>query len=56
MREALRVDLRNGKAMQAKIRDSCDGKNAITTHPLVHDIVTEVIASPPGPFADGNWG
>jgi len=58
MREALRVDLRNGQAVREKLRASReDGATALTTHPIVRTVAeAAMLEQTPGPFADGNWG
>lgn len=59
MREAMRVDLRNGKAVREKLRASKEdsGASLLSTHPEVRAVVQSAMQEQsPGPFADGNWG
>lgn len=54
MREAMRVDLRNGRAVRAL---SATSTPPLGGHPAVRRVVQAAMREQaPGPFADGNWG
>lgn len=55
MREALRIDLRNGKHIK-ELSSTCPQRFDIRSHPAIRRLMSEAMNAVEGKYASGNWG